>query len=227
MQFLSDDGVRVGSAAQGPLPPNGPFDIEDGSAAPAPPEQHYPDSHAVWIHESPTVAQLIARMMPPSDNFIAEHLFKLLPVVALHQRGTFDGAAAVERKFIASLGLDPRTIDNGDGSGLSQGDRITPHDLASILAWETHSSTGHQYIGALAIAGVNGTVHRHLHGSDAIGRVRAKDGYIWHVSTFSGYARTYRHGTIVFSVMFNEADGSLRPFYTAEDQIVESIVDWR
>jgi len=138
----------------------------------------------------------------------------------------YDGGAAVERKFIASLGLDPNSIDNGDGSGLTQGDRITPHDLATLLQWETRSSNGHAFISALAVAGVNGTVRHHLLGSDAVGRVRAKDGYIWHVSTFSGYARTKHHGLIVFSVMFNDADGRRKPFLAAEDKIVETIVDW-
>ena len=151
----------------------------------------------------------------------------MLPVAALHQRGTFDGGAAVERKFLASLGLDPATLDNGDGSGLSQGDRITPHDLAAVLAWEARSSrTGTAFVNSLALAGVNGTVRRHLRGSDAVGRVRAKDGYIWHVSTFSGFARTKQHGTIVFSIMFNDAVGKLKPFQAAQDKIVETIVDW-
>jgi len=150
----------------------------------------------------------------------------MFPVAALHQRGTFDGGNAVEGKFLAGLGLDPASIDGGDGSGLSQGDRITPHDLATILRWETRSSSGASFVNALALAGVNGTVRHHLLGSDAVGRVRAKDGYIWHVSTFSGYARTKRHGTIVFSVMFNDANGRLKPFLAAEDKIVETIVDW-
>lgn len=224
-QMLSDAGIFLGGAALGPQPPRGARDIED-STPPAPLTSRYVGVTALWSHDSPTLAALLKRMMPPSDNFIAEHLFKALPVAALHQRGTFDGGAEVERKFIASLGLDPASIDNGDGSGLSQGDRITPHDITTILLWETHSTTGHAFIDALARAGINGTVRHHLLGSDAVGRVRAKDGYIWHVSTFSGYAQTKHHGLVVFSVMFNDANGLLKPFLKSEDKIVETIVDW-
>jgi D-alanyl-D-alanine carboxypeptidase/D-alanyl-D-alanine-endopeptidase (penicillin-binding protein 4) len=226
VQLLSDAGVAVGKSALGPLPPSSPRDIEIATPVAPLAGPAYVSARELWTHESEPLTGIIARMMPPSDNFIAEHLFKMLPVKALGQRGTFDGGAAVERKFIAGLGLDPNSLESGDGSGLSQGDRITPHDLATVLEWETRSRTGHAFINALALAGVNGTVRHHLHGSDAVGRVRAKDGYIWHVSTFSGYARTKHHGTIVFSVMFNDVNGSLKPFYIAEDKIVETIVDW-
>src|SRR4029077_15110300 len=136
----------------GPPMAAGARDIED----PRPIARPY--APALWTHDSPPLTAIIAKMLPPSDNFIAEHLFKMLPVAALHQRGTFDGGNAVEAKFLAGLGLDPWSIDGGDGSGLSQGDRITPHDLATILEWETRSSSGASFIDALALAGVNGTV---------------------------------------------------------------------
>lgn len=220
VQLLNNAGVAVGDVPAGPSVEIGLQDWEDAAAvAPL-------DLPVLWSHDSAPLHDIVATMMPPSDNFIAEHLFKMLPVAAFHQRGTFDGGAAVERKFIAGLGLDPRTLDNGDGSGLSQGDRVTPHDLTTILAWETHSTTGHYFIDALARAGINGTVRHHLLGSDAVGRVRAKDGYIWHVSTFTGYAQTRRHGLVVFSIMVNDADGLLKPFQHAQDRIVEAIVDW-
>src|SRR5215469_8126407 len=220
VQLLADAGVAVGSVPAGPRVDVGMLDIEDPAfVAPL-------DLPVLWSHDSAPLHDIIAKMMPPSDNFIAEHLFKMLPVAAFHQRGTFDGGAAVERKFIAGLGLDPRTLDNGDGSGLSQGDRVTPHDLTTILDWETRSSTGHDFIDALALAGINGTVRHHLLGSDAVGRVRAKDGYIWHVSTFSGFAQTKNHGLVVFSIMVNDANGLLKPYQHAQDRIVEAIVDW-
>ena len=219
-QLLEDHGIAVGAEPAGPSVLVGVLDIEDPAfSAPL-------QLPVLWSHDSVPLTAMIARMMPPSDNFIAEHLFKMLAVGARHQRGTFDGGAAVERKFVASLGLDPLSIENGDGSGLSQGDRITPHDLTTILRWETRSRDGASFINALALAGINGTVRRHLLGSDAVGRVRAKDGYIWHVSTFSGFARTKHHGLIVFSVMFNDAMGLIKPFKDAQDKIVETIVDW-
>jgi serine-type D-Ala-D-Ala carboxypeptidase/endopeptidase (penicillin-binding protein 4) len=226
VEALHGAGIGVGRTPYGPLPPSTPLDIQFATPEPALPAQRYATARLIWSHPSPPLSQLLAKMMPPSDNFIADHLYKTLPILALHQRGTFDGGAAVERSFVASLGLDPRSIDNGDGSGLSQGDRITPHDLAEILLWETRSSTGRLFVRSLAVAGVNGTVRHRLSGSDAVGRVRAKDGYIWHVSTLSGYANTMRHGTIIFSIMFNDANGSIAPFFDAEDKIVETIVDW-
>src|SRR5579872_4358608 len=224
-QMLGDDGISVGTTARGSLPANIERDIADETTAPPPPGARYPGTTVLWDHASPDLAALLKRMFPPSDNFIAEHLFKMLPVAALGRRGSFDGGAQVEGRFIASLGLSPDTLDQGDGSGLSQGDRITPRDLAEILRWETRNPSGHFFMDALARAGINGTIQQHLRGTDAVGRVLAKDGYIWHVSTFSGYAYTKHHGLVIFSIMFNDAVGSLRPFLKAEDDIVRTLVD--
>jgi D-alanyl-D-alanine carboxypeptidase/D-alanyl-D-alanine-endopeptidase (penicillin-binding protein 4) len=225
LQMLHDEGVAVGATALGTAPDNQARDYPDAGPAPKPADQRYPGASVLWKHESPALPELFRRMMPPSDNFIAEHLFKMLPVAALGRRGSFDGGAQVERRFIGWLGLDPGSLDNGDGSGLSQGDRITPLDLAEVLRWETRGAGGGAFIHSLARAGLEGTVKKHLKGTDAVGRVLAKDGYIWHVSTISGYALTKRHGLMIFSIMFNDANGSLRPFLKAEDAIIQSIVD--
>jgi D-alanyl-D-alanine carboxypeptidase/D-alanyl-D-alanine-endopeptidase (penicillin-binding protein 4) len=224
-ELLRQSGVAVGASPRGGVPDDGPLDIEDRSPLPAPALARYPDAALIWSHASPTIAGLVKKMMPPSDNFIAEHLYKALPTAALHQRGSFDGGAQVEQKFIASLGLDPASIDNGDGSGLSQGDRITPRDITTILRWEWQGPYRDAYVYALGRPGIDGTVRRHLVGTDAVGRVWAKDGYIWHVSTFSGYAFTKHHGLVVFSIMMNDAIGSLAPFHAAQDAIVRTLVD--
>ena len=223
--MLQQSGVAVGSSPRGTVPDGGPLDIEDRSPLPGPAVTRYPDAALIWSHESPTIANLVKKMMPSSDNFIADHLFKALPTAALHQRGSFDGGAQVEQKFIASLGLDPASIDNGDGSGLSQGDRITPRDITTTLRWEWRGKYRDAYVYALGRPGIDGTVRLHLVGTDAVGRVWAKDGYIWHVSTFSGYAFTKHHGLVVFSIMMNDAIGSLAPFKAAQDAIVRTLVD--
>lgn len=223
--LLRDDHVAVAGQTFGAPVARGEIDIADSStlnAAPVDP----PDVLVVWRHSSPSLAMLLDLMMPESDNFIAEHLFKMLPVVVLHQRGSFAGGGAVEGAFLKRLHLDSTTVEGGDGSGLSQGDRITPQDLATILLWESRRAAGQPFVRSLAVAGLNGTVSRRLVGSDAAGRVRAKDGYIWHVYALSGYAQTLRHGLAVFSIIVNDANGPADPYVDAEDKIVETIVDW-
>jgi len=224
-QLLRDAGISVADAALGGAPPNAPLDVANDSLETRSLGQRYPGGTVVWAHQSPPLAELLKRMLPPSDNFIADELMKMLPVVTFKQRGTFDGGMKVERQFLRRLGLDPTTIDGGDGSGLSQGDRITPADLTAILRWEATHAQGETFVAALARAGFDGTLKHRMTGSDAVGRVRAKDGYIWHVSTLSGYAQTKRHGLVAFSIMFNGAMGPIGPFKEAEDRIVESIVD--
>lgn len=224
-QLLADGGVSQGFAARGAMPANGALDMPDSSSMPAPAEERYPGATILWRHDSPTVLQLVDKMMPPSDNFIADHLFKTLPVAALRRRGSFAGGDEVERKFVGSLGLNPGSIEIVDGSGLSQGNRITPRTLTTLLRWEAHSTGGRDFIHSLARPVLKGTLRKRLKGSDTAGRVWAKTGYIWHASNLSGYAYSKHHGLIAFSIMFNDAMGPIKPFKDAQDEIVRALVD--
>src|SRR6202043_2489853 len=65
-QLLGDDKIPVGNVPIGPALPAGDRDIEE----PAPVVPVPIAGVTLWTHESPPLTKMIARMMPPSDNFI-------------------------------------------------------------------------------------------------------------------------------------------------------------
>ncbi|MBV8222055.1 MAG: D-alanyl-D-alanine carboxypeptidase/D-alanyl-D-alanine-endopeptidase, partial [Candidatus Eremiobacteraeota bacterium] len=69
-------GVSLGASAAGPVPPNVPLDVIDDSPLPAQPR--YSGARVLWSHDSPTLLALYGTMLPQSDNFIAEHMLKML-----------------------------------------------------------------------------------------------------------------------------------------------------
>jgi len=62
---LQQQGIAIGSTPRGATPDDGPLDIEDRGPLPAPATTRYPDAALIWSHESPTVAGLVKKMMPP------------------------------------------------------------------------------------------------------------------------------------------------------------------
>ena len=221
---LINAGASVGRNPIGVRPPNVPLDVIDDSPLPA--QARYPGARIIWSHESPTLIELLRTMLPKSDNFIAEHIEKMLAVEHLAQRGNFIGGATVEQRFaVNQLGIDRDSLDIQDGSGLSAADRITPRDLVTVLRWTAKQPYGNDFISALPRAGMDGTLAGRLAGTDAVGRVRAKSGYMQHSIALAGYADTLHHGRVIFAVFVNDATGDPGPYFDLEDEVVKDIVD--
>lgn len=222
---LAAAGVSIGAVPLGSPPPDLPHDFIDQGPMPAPLSQRYPGARILWAHQSPPLIDLLHTMLTESDNFIAEHILKMLAVHKLHQRGSFIGGATVEQRFAVRLGIDKDAIDVNDGSGLSPADRITPHALVTILRWTARQPFGADFVNALPRAGLEGTLAGRLTGTDAVGRVHAKSGYMQHTIVLAGYADTLHHGRVLFAVMVGDATGDVVPYFDLEDQIVSAIVD--
>jgi D-alanyl-D-alanine carboxypeptidase/D-alanyl-D-alanine-endopeptidase (penicillin-binding protein 4) len=165
----------------------------------------------VWTHHSLVMPKLMQRFWYPSDNLMAELLLKELGVMKFGEPGTTEHGAVVERDFLRSIGVDPNTVTIGDGSGLSQYDRITPHDFIKILMYDWKSKNHNLIIDALPLVGVRGTQGHHFKGTAAVGHVWAKDGVISHVRTLSGFIQTRTHGVVTFSLLINQWMGAEQP----------------
>jgi serine-type D-Ala-D-Ala carboxypeptidase/endopeptidase (penicillin-binding protein 4) len=225
VQALSAAGVTTGSAPRGSRPANDDLDVIDQGPAQPPIAKRYPNARTLWSQDSQRLIDLYHEMLAKSDNFTAEHILKMLAVTKLHQRGSFIGGATVEQRFAVGLGIDRDALDVQDGSGLCAADRITPRGLVTILRHAAARPYGNDFINALPRAGVEGTLIGRLTGSDAIGRVRAKDGYMQHTIAIAGYADTLHHGRVIFAVMVDEATGPAGPYFDLEDQVVEALAD--
>ena len=149
---------------------------------------------------SPTLSQLLALMLPPSDNFFAETLVKDLGA-RFGGAGTTAAGAAVVRDTLASLlGIHPQIVD---GSGLSREDLTAPEQIVALLRYLDGSPTGAYIRDALAVAGRHGTLSDRMLHSAATGRCRAKTGTLTGVSNLAGYCEA-ANGHLVAFAFFND-----------------------
>jgi D-alanyl-D-alanine carboxypeptidase/D-alanyl-D-alanine-endopeptidase (penicillin-binding protein 4) len=150
---------------------------------------------------SPTFSQLLALMLPPSDNFFAETLIKDLGA-RYGGAGTTAAGAAVVRTTIADLlGVHPHVVD---GSGLSREDLTAPEQVVTLLRYLSANPLGAIIRGALAIAGHSGTLSDRMLHSAAAGRCRGKTGTLIGVSNLAGYCEAL-NGHLVAFAFFNDA----------------------
>jgi len=184
--------------------------------------------------QSPTVADLVERMLTASDNDLAEALAHLSGLVVA-QDASFAGGARATQETLQELGVPVSGLDLVDGSGLSRENRVTATTLAATLAaavrdapptgatagilWPT--TTG------LPIAGATGTLADRFdtEGTDAgRGVVRGKTGTLSGVVTLAGAVVDEQGRMRVFVFLADASPGPLLDAQAALDRAATAVV---
>jgi D-alanyl-D-alanine carboxypeptidase/D-alanyl-D-alanine-endopeptidase (penicillin-binding protein 4) len=188
--------------------------IGGGSAAAATPAGATPLAQV----PSPTLAQLLALMLPPSDNFFAEMLIKDLGAIYAGAGSTGAGAAVVSQTIASLLGIHPRIVD---GSGLSRADRTSAAQIATLLIALAPTPAGALLRGALAVAGRSGTLSHRMRHSPPAGRCQGKTGTLIGVSNLVGYCSSQSGHRIAFAIF---TDGiSTQLAHAIQDRMASAI----
>jgi D-alanyl-D-alanine carboxypeptidase/D-alanyl-D-alanine-endopeptidase (penicillin-binding protein 4) len=146
---------------------------------------------------SPTVAQLMGLMLPPSDNFFAETLLKDLGARFGGAGTTAAGAAVVSQTIQGLFGSHPRVID---GSGLSPANQTSPLQVAKLLVALAPTATGAVLRQSLAVAGRSGTLKKRMRNTVAAGRCQGKTGTLSGVSNLVGYCQSAAGHLLAFAI---------------------------
>lgn len=160
--------------------------------------------------ESATTAETVRVMTESSENYVAETLGRLVALES-GQPASFGGVAAALTAAVESMGVDTEGLRIVDASGLAAANRISPEQLAGVLAAASvaGSSDLREVPYMLPIAGATGTLSERL-GADATrGKVRAKTGTLAGVVTLTGYAVTDGGRLLAFSFFAEDVPGAL------------------
>ena len=182
-----------------------------------------PDTVAVLL--SPPLRQVLSAMEKPSQNQIAETLFRTIGLEVTGV-GTPDSARVVVERQLATWGVRPDAYAIRDGSGLSRHNYLTPRALVQVLDEVRHYDFFPAFVDALPLAGVDGTLRNRMQ-SFAQGRVHAKTGTIDKARSLSGYVTTADGELLIFSIIANNFTVPNREVDRAADAIVERLVTMR
>lgn len=170
---------------------------------------------------SPTVAELLGLMLPPSDNFFAESLVKDLGARFGGAGTTSAGAAVVSSTIGAMLGVHPKVVD---GSGLSAADLTSPYQVASLLVGLAGTPIGTVLREHMAVAGRTGTLALRMRDTGAAGRCEGKTGTLTGVSNLAGYCLAADGHTLAFAIF---TDGiATESAHVFQDHMAITIADY-
>jgi D-alanyl-D-alanine carboxypeptidase/D-alanyl-D-alanine-endopeptidase (penicillin-binding protein 4) len=179
------------------------------------------------LHESKPLYLLIKEMLKKSDNIIAGSLFKKMGELYSKTPGSWlNGSAAVKKILAQAADISSYPTTVLDGSGLSPDNRIKPEQMIQVLNFAYHHSlTNHQFISALPIAGIDGTLKHRLY--NVAGKVRAKTGTISGVVSLAGYALSKDKESLAFVIMVNRRHGNIWKYRKMEDEIVTALANYK
>jgi D-alanyl-D-alanine carboxypeptidase/D-alanyl-D-alanine-endopeptidase (penicillin-binding protein 4) len=185
-----------------------------------------PSSVAPIVVTSPPLRDILARMEKPSQNQIAEALYKTLGLEKTGVGSADSGRRVVERQLVA-WGARPDGFAVRDGSGLSRHDYVTPETIVKVLdAMRTHEHF-RVFHDALPIAGVDGTIRGRMRGSPAENNVRAKTGFVDKARSLSGYVTTADGRMLLFSFLANNWTTPTRSVERVQDAIAARLAGMR
>jgi D-alanyl-D-alanine carboxypeptidase/D-alanyl-D-alanine-endopeptidase (penicillin-binding protein 4) len=177
-----------------------------------------------WTHDSRPLSELLGpRFWVPSDNLFGELLLKELGLATRGKPGTTDKGIATEKAWLRSIGVDTATVTLADGCGMSQYDRITPHDLVTILQHDWNGPDHQLVLDSLPVGGARGTIEG-IAGTPAAGRVFAKTGSMMHVRGLAGYLATVQHGAVTFAFNVDDWNGDYPSLAALRAQVLSRIV---
>ena len=151
---------------------------------------------------SPPLRDVLPALQKPSQNQIAELLFKTVALRAFGA-GRADSARRVVEAQLVAWGAAGDGFAVRDGSGLSRHNYTTPRTLVKVLDAMRRHQDFKVYYDALPIAGVDGTIDARMRGTVAQGNVHAKTGYIDKARSLSGYVTTADGRLLIFSMLCN------------------------
>src|SRR5690349_4924984 len=161
-------------------------------------------------HESPRLAQIIARVNKWSINWLADRVIMTAAALVKRQPPSMDLALSAMYDWLVRhprIAKSDLIVDTG--SGLSYHTRISAHELVSILRSaagfepDGDSALSQAWLSSLSVAGTDGTLSSRFRAGDVRGRIRGKTGTLSNVIALSGILDIDPARPLAFSLVTN------------------------
>jgi D-alanyl-D-alanine carboxypeptidase/D-alanyl-D-alanine-endopeptidase (penicillin-binding protein 4) len=183
------------------------------------------------MHRSRPLAQILYELGKDSDNFYAEMVLKTLGAEQKGRPGKSADGADVVVKYLREIGAFEEGMIIKNGSGLFDANRVTASSTVKLLrAAYRDPSISSEFVGQLAVGGVDGTLHKRFRELKEKRILRAKTGTLEATTALSGYIfGPPGKAPIAFAIVVNDIAGKVSGTRVATDKLIDAIVKhaWR
>lgn len=183
-----------------------------------------PTPRILALHVSRPLPDYLEVINKESNNLFAELVFRAVGRVSEGVGSPEAGALAV-RNALNSIGVDTAGLVQFDGSGLTEGDRVSAGTFVQTIQAMSAGPMWPEYWASLPRAGTPRELGR-MYRTAAAGNLRAKTGTIDGVSALSGMVRTADGERLAFSILVNDSPSQNRAKWV-ENQIGAELASFR
>jgi serine-type D-Ala-D-Ala carboxypeptidase/endopeptidase (penicillin-binding protein 4) len=192
------DALRAAIVARGVSVVGGASDIDLSPPGPLP-----ANAPVLVSCRSAPLSEIATRLLKASQNLYAEVFLRAIGHTVDHPGSSKAGLEMINAT-LTGWGIDPGSLAQADGSGLSRYNLVAPTAVAKVLEHMYRDARLRDvWLGAMPIAGVDGTLEKRMKGTPAEGRVFAKTGSLSSVRALSGYIHARSGEWFVFSILAN------------------------
>lgn len=176
--------------------------------------------------DSKSIASIVADMMKWSNNYVAEMLVKNLAAESGEQPATMKTGVARVRSFLEkTVGLKPDQYEFINAAGFTRENKMSPAQLGAVLSSVRKDfRIFPEFLTALPVAGVDGTLRNRFKDKEGVGWVRAKTGLLNGAIGLAGFAGDDAGRLYTFVFLFNGAAGNEEKARHFFDQLAASLV---
>lgn len=159
--------------------------------------------------ESKALSQIVADMLKWSNNYVADMLVKNLSAEAGDRPATTaKGMIRIRSYLEQKAGLKAGDYEFINGAGFTRDNLFSPRQLGLVLEAVRHDfRVFPEFLSALPISGVDGTLRSRFKNMPSVGWVRAKTGLLNGAIGLAGYAGDDSGRIVTFVFIFNGAAG--------------------
>lgn len=170
------------------------------------------------------IAEIISLLNKNSDNFLAEHIFKMVGAAAGGQTQTAKKSVETITKALEKEGISTEGLCMNDGSGLCRRNLFSANTEVGLLAKAAELPFYLEFQTSFALAGVDGTLKKRMKGTAAERNLHAKTGTLRNASALAGYVNTRDNERLTFAFIFN--GGTVGIYKQIENELGACLADF-
>lgn len=176
-------------------------------------------------YEGKSVGDSVKDMLKFSNNFVAEMLTKNIGAQLNGSPGTMQNGLKVINSRLEKYGFKKDEFHISSPSGLSRKNRFRAKDIYDLLNYmRSNFRVYPEFVAALPISGIDGTLKNRMTSNSVLGRVRAKTGLLSGVAGLAGYASHKSGKDLTFVFLYNGKSGTELKARDTFDQLLEVLL---